>query len=201
MSAPTTYATLQAKVIDLLHRTGDTDVTALAPDWIAYAESELQTKIKLMEFETATTVAVTAGTGTLPTGYVGMRSVYWDDATDLALAYVNADAFDAMRNNSDGPGFYTVTGTTIKVSPLDTGNLVMTYMARFTPLSDAATSNAILTNYPDLYVYGALKHACVWLMDDSGLQKYGAMFNAACERINVNNEQRKYGSSLAVRAR
>lgn len=201
MTVPTTYAELQTKVIDLLHRTGDAEVTALAPDWIAYAESELQTKVKLLEFETSTTVPVTAGTGTLPSGYVGMRSVYWDDDTDAALAYINADAFDAMRNNEDGPGFYTVTGSSIKVSPSDDGNLVMTYLARFTPLSDTDTSNAILTSYPDVYVYGALKHACVWLQDDASLQKFGTMFNAACERINTNNEQRKYGSSLAVRAR
>lgn len=201
MSVPTTFATLQAKVVDLLHRTGDTDIAALAPDWIGYAESELQTRLKLLEFEASASVPITAGSGTLPADYVGMRSVYWDADTDTPLDYLNADAFDALRNLSNNPAYYTVTGSTIKVTPTDTGTLVMTYLARFAPLSDANTSNAILATYPDLYVYGAMKHANVWTGDDAAVQKFGAIFNAVCDRINQNNEERKYGSALAVRAR
>jgi hypothetical protein len=201
MSAPTTYSELQAKVVDLLKRTGDSQIEALAPDWIAYAESEMQMKIKLLEFESSASVTVTSGTGSLPSGYVGMRSVYWDDDSDRPLLYINTDSFDALRDDSGDPVFYTTTGASIKVSPSDTGTAVLTYLARFTPLSGSNTSNAILTTYPDAYLYGALKHGCVWVEDDAGMQKYGLLFNAACDRINVNNEQRKYGHSLAVRVR
>jgi len=201
MSAPTTYAELQTKIVDLLHRTGDSTIEALAPDWIAYAESEMQMKIKLMEFEASASVTITSGTGSLPTGFVGTRSVYWDDSTDRPLLYINPDAFDALRSEDADPVFYTVTGSSLKVSPNDTGTAVMTYLARFTPLSGAAPSNAILTSFPDAYLYGALKHGAVWVEDEAGMQKFGLLFNAACDRINVNNEQRKYGHSLAVRAR
>lgn len=202
MSIPTTYAELQAKVVDLLHRTGDTTVEALAPDWIGYAESEMQTRIKLMEFETTSTVTITAGSGPLPTGYIGMRSVYWDGDPDHPLTYVTPDVYDSHRFNDSGDGYeYTISGSTIKTSPMGSGSVVCTHLARFTPLSDSATSNAILASYPDLYVYGSLKHASVWTKDDSDVQKYGLMFNAICDRVNEINDQRKYGHALAVRAR
>jgi hypothetical protein len=202
VSVPATYATLQAKVVDLLHRTGDTAVTALAPDWIGYAESEMQTRIKLMEFETSATVTITAGSGTLPTGYVGMRSVYWVGSPNRPITYIPPEQYDAYRANDSGDGYYyTITGSTIRTTPMGDGSIVCTYLARFTPLSDSNTSNALLTNFPDLYVYGAMKHANVWTQDDAAVQKFGLMFNAVCDRVNDNNEQRKYGQALAVRAR
>lgn len=202
MSIPTTYSELQAKVVDLLHRTGDTQIEALAPDWIGYAESEMQTKIKLLEFETSASVPITAGVGTLPTGYVGMRSVYWDDDTDHPLTYVSPEKYDALRFADSGDGhYYTIVGSSIKTTPMGDGTIVCTHKARFTPLSDSATSNAILQDFPDAYLYGALKHANVWTQDDAAVQKYGLMFNAACDRINENNAQRTYGHALAVRPR
>jgi hypothetical protein len=200
VTVPATYATLQAKVVDLLHRTGETAIEALAPDWIGYAEAEMQARVKLLEFETRATVTITAGAGTLPTGYMGMRSVSWDGIG--TLEYIEPDAYDALRANDSGEGhYYTVTGAQILTTPMGDGEVDCLYLARFTPLSDSNTSNAILTNFPDVYVYGALKHASVWTQDDAAVQKYGLMFNAACDRINENNAQRKYGNSLAVRAR
>jgi hypothetical protein len=200
VTVPATYATLQAKVVDLLHRTGETAIEALAPDWIGYAEAEMQTRIKLLEFEAQSTVTITSGAGTLPTGYLGMRSVYWDGIG--ALKYIEPDAYDALRANDSGEAYYyTIRGAQILTTPMGSGSVVCTYLARFTALSDSNTSNAILTSFPDAYLYGALKHASVWTKDDADVQKYGLMFNAACDRINENNAQRKYGNSLAVRAR
>lgn len=196
-----TYAELQDAILSLLHRDGDTEAEALAPTWILLAESELQTKCKVMEFETSGNISVTAGVGSLPSGFLSMRSVYWDDDTDNTLEYIAPELFDALRNNEGTPQFYTLTGSSFKVSPYDTGTAVATYSARFTALSDVATTNALLTSFPDAYLYGAMKHACVWAADDANLQKYGVLFNAACDRINLNNEQRKYGGALQVRAR
>jgi hypothetical protein len=202
MSVPTTYATLQAKVVDLLHRTGDTVIEALAPDWIGYAESEMQEKLKLLEMETTSAVTITAGVGTLPTGYVGMRSVYWDGSPDRELSYIPPTQYDILRSNDSGDGdFYTIRGSSILTTPMGSGSIVCTYLGRFTPLSTTDTTNAILTTYPEVYVYGAMKHACLWTGDDAGVQKFGLLFNGTCERITVNNEQRKYGHSLTVRAR
>lgn len=194
-----TYADLQASVLSLLHRS-DAEVTALVPDWIALAEAELQSECQMLDIEATATVAIVSGLGTLPAGVMGIRSVYWDDVTDNALEYVSPATHDAIRSESSTPQFYTIVGGQLKLVPFDTGNAVATYQARFVPLSDANTSNAILAAYPNAYLYGTLKHACVWTQDDPALQKYGVMFNAACERIKTDNEKRKYGNGLAVRA-
>lgn len=196
--AVTTYAELQARLASLLHRD---DLTSEIQEAIALCEAELQTKCKLLEFETSASITITSGTGTLPTGLLAIRSLYWDDDQDSPLDYIEPSRFDALRNDEGRPGYYTVTGSSLKVIPSDSGTAVATYSARFTALSTTNTSNSLLTDFPDAYVYGALKHVAVYADDDAMLQRAGTMFAAACERINVNNEQRKFGGPLAVRTR
>lgn len=195
-----TYSDLEAKVVGT---PGYDDLSDDVPDFIALAEAKIQLVAKLIEFETSAAVTITAGTGALPTGYVGMRSVYWDGDPDRELRYVTPERYDFLRANDSGDGYYyTITGSSIKTTPMGDGSIVCTYSARFTPLSDSNTTNAILTNFPDVYLFGTLFHAAVHIKDADDMQKYGTLFNAALDRMNQNNQDRKYGgSTLQVRTR
>lgn len=198
--ALSTYTELKAAVADLINRT---DLTSQIVDAVTLCESSLQTKCKLLEAETASTVTITNGSGTLPTGFVSARSVYWDGSPDRELRYVTPDAYDFLRANDSGDGYYyTLTGSTIKTTPMGSGSIVITGAIRFTVLSGSNATNTILTNFPDAYLYGTAMHASILTEDDAKAQKFGLLFNAACDRINQNNEDRKYaGSTLQVRAR
>lgn len=196
--AITTYTNLQTAIADWLHRD---DLTTQIVDFIALCESTLQIKCKLVEFEATATVTITAGVGTLPTGFIGMRSVYWNDSLSQPLQYITPEQFDAMRSWGEGDTyFYTISGTTIRTSNTETGSVIMTYNARFVPLSGSNASNAILANYPDAYLYGSLVQAFIFAQDDANAAKYSALFGNAIDRINENNEARKYaGATLEVR--
>lgn len=197
-----TYAELQTAVASTRHRTGDTTFTDQVEDFIALCEAEMQRKLKLVEFEATGSIAVTAGSGSLPADFVGMRSVYWDGDTKRSLESIAPARFDALRNNSgDLPSFYCISGSTLRVNEGATGTAIATYNAKFSALSDSNTTNSLLTTHPDVYLYGTLKHACVWQEDDAGVVKYGTLFNAACEQIKTNNTDRKYAGPLQVRAR
>lgn len=192
------YAELQTSVADTLHAD---DLTSDIQDCIALAEAEMQVECKLVEFESDASIAVTDGSGSLPSGFLGMRSAYWNGDTKSPLSYVAPARFDALRNNSGGtPSFYTISGSTIRVDEGATGTIVGMVHARFTALSDSNPSNAILTNYPDAYLYGTLKHLAIRTDDDALLQKTGVMFNAAKERIKKDNKDRKHAGPLTVRA-
>ena len=109
--AITNYTNLQTEIANWLHRDNLTDEI---PDFIALCEATLQVRCKLVEFESTATVTITAGVGTLPTGFVGMRSVYWNDSLAQPLQYITPEQFDAMRSWGDGDTyFYTISGSTI----------------------------------------------------------------------------------------
>lgn len=197
--ALSTYTELKAAVADLINRT---DLTSQIVDAVTLCESSLQTKCKLLEAETASTVTITNGSGTLPTGFVSARSVYWDGSPDRELRYVTPDVYDFLRANDSGDGYYyTLTGSTIKTTPMGSGSIVITGAIRFTVLSGSNATNTILTNFPDAYLYGSAMHACILTEDDAKAQKFGLLFNAACDRINQNNDDRKYAGPLQVRPR
>jgi hypothetical protein len=198
----TSYDELQDAVASLRHRTGDTTYTSEVPTFIALCESEMQIRLKLMEFETDASVTVTDGSGDLPAGFLGFRTLYWNGDTKSPLYYKSPAEFDALRNNTGNtPAFYTISGSTLRLTEGATGTAIGVANVRFTTLSDSDTSNAILTNFPDAYLYGSAKHSAVWEEDDPAVQKYGILFNAACDRIEANNKDRKHAGPLQVRAR
>ena len=190
---------MKAAVADTINRT---DLTAQIVDAITLAETEMQVDCKLIEFESDSSIVITAGSGTLPTGFLWMRAAYWDGNLDTPLIYVAPDRFNAMRNNTgDTPRYYTISGTTIRVNEGATGTLIAVCNVRFSPLSGSVASNALLANFPTAYLYGALKHLAVITEDDAKLQKFGVMFNAEKQRIMANNADRKWAGPLEVKPR
>lgn len=199
----TDYTTLISQIdgaAGWLHRT---DLTDRLPEFVQLAETDMQVRCKLVEFEASATVAVVAGVGTLPTDLVAMRSIYWDGDLKRPLRYITPDRFDSKRNeSSNSPNDYTITGLELRISGSASGNAVLTYSARFTPLSDADPINSLITNYPDVYLYGTLYQAALYREDDAAVQKYGALFTNAVTRINKDTRDRKYaGATLQVRPR
>jgi hypothetical protein len=194
----TVYSELKTAIADFIHKN---NLTSVIDDFIDLCEAEMQRKIKLLEFETTGTVAVTAGVGTLPTGFIGARALSWDGAPDRILQYVTPDRLN--RLNASDPSYvnyYSITGSTITFANDTDGTLNITYMARFTPLSGSATTNAILTNHPSAYLYGSLVHASIYCKDPEGAIGYQQLFDDQIRQINSDNQDRKYaGASLQVR--
>lgn len=193
----TDYASLQTSVADWSYRT---DMTARIPEFIQLCESDMQIRCKLVDLEGIATVAITAGTGTLPTDFSGMRSVYWDGDLARPLKYLPPDRFDVAANQSGTGIYYTITGSSILVAPQTDGNVVMTYKARFAPLSGSNTTNVILEKYPDAYLHGTLLQLANFVKDTAAMGQRGVLYEAAINRIKSDNAQRKHAGPLEVRA-
>lgn len=193
----TSYSTLKTEIADFAERN---DLTSVIDTFIDLCEAEMQRELKLLEFETTGTVTVTSGSGTLPTGFLGARTLSWDGDEDRILRYVTPDRLNTF--NASNPSlvhYYTITGDTIKFADDASGTLNITYMARFTPLSDSNTTNAIITNHPAAYLYGSLKHLSVYLQNPEGAMGYDSLFKAELAAIKKDTQDRRYaGASLAV---
>lgn len=193
------YTELKAAVADIANRT---DLTNQIVDAISLAEAEMQVDCKLIEFEADSSITITSGSGSLPTGFLGFRSAYWNGDTKQPLSLVPPAFLDTLRNMTGGtPSFYVISGSTIRVNQEASGTVVGMANIRFTALSGSVASNAILASFPNAYLYGALKHLAVVMEDDAKLQKFGLMFNAEKERITRNNNARKHAGPLQVRPR
>ena len=197
--AVTNYTDLQTTLESYASRS---DLSSMVPVFIQLCEADLKRRLKLVNLETAATVTLTSGVGTLPTDYVGMRSIYWDDDTDNALTYVTPDYFDALRELETGdPIYYTVTGSSLKVLPMETGSAVMTYQAVLSSLSASNTTNAVITSYPDAYLQGSLKELYHYTRNWLAKKEANDAYEASIGGIILDHEAKKFPAGLEVRAR
>jgi hypothetical protein len=159
--AITTYAELQAAAANWLVRA---DLTQRIPEFIGLAEARLNRvlRARLAETEVALTGMIGQRTIPLPAGF----------AEPLALWIIPASTREAMRflepsvmAASTLPGrplAWSVDGANLAFDrPCDQAySFVFRILTKFA-LSDAAPANALLTDYPDAYLFDALRGGAV----------------------------------------
>lgn len=104
-----------------------------------------------------------------------------------------------MQNadTSGKPAFYALTQGELEVYPTPDGtyNLEMNYYAKIPALTTSNTTNWVLDNYPDAYLYGSLVHSAPFLGEDARMATWAALFQSALNGIMVESEQAKFGGS------
>ena len=195
--ALSTYSELQAAVASFMHRD---DLTDEIPDFIRLAEADLQVRAKLSQWDTSAIVSLTAGSGALPSDFAHAQSVTYG-AGSYTIDFKPHIAFDAnaAADETGEPEMYTVRGTNLYVYPKYTGDVTLKYTARFTPLSTSATTNSLLTLFPDAYLNGAMMHANVWCRDDAAAGQAAALFEQSVNRIKKYMLEYKFPDGLQMR--
>ena len=169
---------------------GRSDLSSRADEFIDNLEAKISRRLRIGPMETSVSGAFTADSPTiaLPTGFVEMRSFVFDVSTDepRKLEYITPEQGDALALSSSGvPDFYSVVGGVIRLYPTPDAAYTYTirYFARFVPLSATNTTNALLANYPDLYLYGCLLEACGYVGDDARIPLWKAAVDEAYAEI------------------
>jgi len=198
-----TYANLKLEIIDWSHR-GDVDLKI--DTFIDLAETAMfQNPIKVLKIrtgETRSTASLDTATRylALPDDYREMRRMRLDLDTGFApLTYREPD----QLHSSDGPGkprFFTVTSQIeFDTVPDEAYTVEMQYLADFTPLSSSNTTNHVLTNSPNIYLFGALTALFAWAEDDQEAAKYEALFISAVRGANKKNRLGQYSPGPVMR--
>jgi hypothetical protein len=189
------YSELRASVALWLNRS---DLTDVIPDFIALTESDLSKRLRVPQNETMLTAfALTGRYTTLPTDFAEMRRVYLNYGSDRVEL---VPLPQAGRSSETGiPTSYNIVNNTLEVVPTSTSyTLEISYWKVIPPLSTNNT-NAILTNYPELYIYGACSQAGFWLADDSVIGKFVPRYEQGIIVAN-SKKHRQMGQGLQVRA-
>ena len=201
------YANLKASVASWSHRE---DVGGLIDDFILLAETEFYTgneaQIRTRDMivtETSTTVADSRFQA-LPTNYLEMRSFKIDTAGRLRSLYYKTPEQLPIFDTSGDPCYYTITSQIEYDAPAaDTYATSIMHYAKLTALSASNTTNAILTKYPTVYLYGCLWALNQWAVDAEEEAKYYTKFIKAIAGANSsdNDGLLGIGAQKTVRGR
>jgi hypothetical protein len=201
--AYTSYSDLQTSVANYL---GRSDLTAVIPDFIRFAETRLARELRTRKMLKSATASMTAGDArvALPTDFLEVRDLYTQGNPRMPVTYMSPSAFtrDARADESGLPVFYTVLSAEFQFAPMpDTAYVLeILYYAQPPVLSGSNSSNVFLANYPDALLYGALLEAEPYLINDARSQTWATLYDRAIKNIQDSDQNSEYsGIPLQMR--
>jgi hypothetical protein len=201
----TTYATLKTAVADFLNRD---DLTSVVPTFIALAEADMQRKVRHWRMETRSTAQLDTQFSAIPSDWVETIRFYLTTGETSRLELISQaemiDRKEADSNVTGSPYYYAMTGSQFELYPVPDGTYAgeLLYYAKIPALSDSATTNWLLTNAPDAYLYGALIHSAPYLKDDARIQIWAGLYQSAIDGLNTSsNDARHSGTGLRMKIR
>jgi len=200
--AISTYAELQASIANFLNRD---DLTATIPDFIALAESSISNSLRHWRMETRVDTALSGQFMSIPSDWLATIRLHLDNTGTTDVRYLPRAEMQRMRaeqvDATGIPAYYGHNAGQFEVFPTPDGSYTSTllYYAKVPTLSDSATTNWLLSNYPDIYLYGALLHSAPYLKEDERAQTWAALYTSAIERVNdASDKATASGSGLRL---
>jgi hypothetical protein len=189
-----TYTTLQASIADWLNRS---DLTAVIPDFVRLAEARIRREAQVKDV-TREAITLSASPTTLPTTVKHLRSIYLNAGTGkkYPLVIMSPERLQTVADQ------YPASGTPLYAAVLDTELLLVpapdtsyaaqiVYEQEWVPLASNPT-NWLLTNHPDLYLYGALAEAGPYLKNDERVPIWDARFQSVLEGLLIARDRAEY---------
>ena len=204
--AITTYSELQSAIADFLNRD---DLTSVIPTFVSLAEADISRRLRHWRMEKRASLALDDQYVDLPADWLETIS-FTVAATDgpREIEFASRPDMDDLRwKTGDTPGVpaqYAISGGQLELrpTPSETFTGTLTYVGKADALSVSNTSNWILSNFPDIYLYGALVHSAPYLGEDARIQVWAALFQAAVDAANTESDEAKYsGSGLRMKVR
>lgn len=196
------YSELQVAVANWLDRD---DLTDRIQEFIALGEARINRVLRVRLMENKYTASTVAGQRNyaLPTGYIQMRNFQLNTDPLTPLSYVTPGIYHRLwGGSSDGtPNFYTIITNEIQLGPVPASVLTMEmlFYKRITALSGSNTTEQMLTDNPDIYLYSALLEAEPFIMNDERVSLWAQGFQQAISDLQEqDNKDRHSGSALRV---
>ena len=192
----TNYTELQSSIADFLNRD---DLTAVIPTFVDMAEAALNRDLRHWRNENRAIAPVNSRYSALPSDFVEpIRMELSGDKTKVTLMshYDMQTQREATNDRVGKPLHYNITQGEIELFPTPdvTYNLEMYYYGKIPALSASVTTNSVLTNFPDAYLYGSLVHSAPYLGDDQRTQVWAALYQSTIDAINRQSESAKQGA-------
>lgn len=195
--AITTYSELKTAIANWLNRD---DLTSTIPDFIALAEAQMNRSVRHRKM-------VTRSDATLDTPYFAvpgdwLQTIRFQLNTNpvTPLLFVTPEqALEESMVYSAGqqPLFYTTIGEQFQVVPTpDTSyDAELLYYAKIPALSDSNTTNWLLTESPDIYLYGSLVQSAPYLKEDERINVWAGLYQRLHDDMMQADERARIGSS------
>lgn len=211
-----TYAKLQAAVMDELNRKsgnlatnvtiGATTIEGKVKRAIANCEVRVRQLIRVRQQETSTTITFTSGDWdyALPSDFKSARLMYLNQDPIVTVTQDSLENIIAeYPSNAVGePRKFAISGSTLYVRPIPDGgrSAELFYYQDLPSLTDSNTSNWLLLECPNIYLYGSCLELTPYLGNDERIQVWKGAFDEAIGLLTGDNDATKWNGVLVQSA-
>ena len=200
------YTDLRTQISSYLNRQ---DITNEQLDvFIDNAEAEFNSIIRHRKMIKRVTADLDSQFTRLPTDFLEATNLQLNTDPVVLLRQASAETIDSVRiaggNVAGTPEFYSIIGDTIEVvpRPSQSTQIEISYYSKVPPLSSTNLTNWLITDYTNIYLYGAMKHGLIFLMDDERLPVIAGNLAVDLERLNTEADRSQFsGNSLTMKRR
>lgn len=173
------------------------DLTDRIPEFITLAEAKLNRELMCRQMEQrATTNADTTSDEpeyiTLPSDFQAIRRASLSgESGQPPLQFLSPIQFNDMRYTKIGdtagkPVYFSILGDELELLPVPDDNyeIELLYRRNIPALSASNTTNWLLTLAPDVYLYGALREAAIYMQEDERVPLWAQGYASAVEGLN-----------------
>lgn len=171
--------------------------------FIASVESKLNRSFRLGRM---TQRAYTVGNGVkewfaFPDDYLSCRTI---EVNNVPLEYLTPEQMSRRVGISINQAYYyTIQAQQFRVIPIvgEDVELIITYYQKVPALSDTNITNWVLNEYFDLYYYGALAEAMLYIKNYEIYELWNQKFQSAADQMDSADRQDRWsGSPASVRS-
>jgi hypothetical protein len=212
----TTYGGLKAGVLAWLARTGDALLDSRFDDFLLNCERRIyyghatddpanplrSDALRIPEMETADAAfALSSGTVAQPATFLELISAQLNSPQG-PLQIVSQRTLDGYGPQSlGGTRLIAVSGQNFRLLDAPTaGTATLRYYQKLSTPAGAIV-NAILTGYPDVYLYGCLVEAAIFTQDQDAALRYIPLYNASVSGLNARTQRITASSVPVIRLR
>lgn len=199
------YDELKAAIADFLLRD---DLTAVIPTFIRLAESRIDRELRHWRQEKRSDAALDTQFSALPSDFMQPIRLQITDAPTSEVAPISTAQMLQLRGDRSDqvgrPTHYAITAGSLELYPTPdmTYQASLVYHGRIAALSDSNTTNWLLTEAPDVYLYGSLLHSAPYLKDDQRAGIWEGLFKTALDNLMIASGDAKWaGSGLKMKTR
>lgn len=195
--AITTYSELKTAVADWLNRD---DLTSAIPNFIALAEAQMNRTLRHRKMQTTASLSVSSNLVNLPADWLENVRIQLNTNPITPLVYETPEQIieDSQKYSSSGqPMFFSVVGSQLQFlpSPDTTYTASLLYYAKIPALSVSNTTNWLLSEAPDLYLYATLIQSAPYLKEDERLATWAGIYDRILNDMEIADQNARVGNS------
>lgn len=189
------FTGLRASIGDWIRR-GDLTNTDYG-NFIYLFEKDFNATLRVRGMEEETTIASTVGYLPHPTDWQAWKTIsIVSGTTKYHLHPITEEqaASTYYDSDTDRPQGYVVRGNKTYLIPYPDGtySYVTTYYKGVPQLGASSTTNWLLNQFPQCYLYGSLLQGQAFVADDVQVQKWLAAYNASMDNVTQESQKAQF---------